>query len=136
MAVVFFDLGDTLGKPRVSSASGRLEGFDVFPFVPELLEGLRQAGHRLGIISNTGQEKAADMARKELAMMGPLTLIPSGRVAGPVGGLSDRSVMVHPAVGASAPSLLPRHGLTATASTPSRPLALSPPNPSTVIVPL
>lgn len=62
MATLFFDLGDTLGKPRFSP-NERLEGFDTFAFVPELLQRLRGAGHELGVISNTGQETAEDMKR-------------------------------------------------------------------------
>jgi histidinol phosphatase-like enzyme len=63
MAVIFFDLGGTLGDPRVSPTSDRLEGFDPYPFVRELLEQLRDTGHRLGLISDTGPERAEDMER-------------------------------------------------------------------------
>jgi FMN phosphatase YigB (HAD superfamily) len=35
----------------------------VLPGVPEVLAELRAAGHRLGVISNTGVETAADMER-------------------------------------------------------------------------
>lgn len=62
VSVVFFDLGDTLGSPVLSPSPPRLVGFKVFPFVLELLQGLRARGLRLGIISNTGTEagKAVD----------------------------------------------------------------------------
>ena len=57
--VVFFDLGDTLGSPRFSIAPVRLERFDIYPFTPRVLGELRNAGHRLGIISNTGDDVGA-----------------------------------------------------------------------------
>lgn len=56
-AAVFFDIGDTLGTARVTK--GRLEGIDVFPFVPPFLSRLKTAGIRLGVISNTGDEPGA-----------------------------------------------------------------------------
>jgi FMN phosphatase YigB (HAD superfamily) len=59
---VFFDIGDTLATARVS-AEGRLERLVVLTGVPEVLAGLREAGQRLGILSNTGVETAADMER-------------------------------------------------------------------------
>ena len=54
--VVFFDLGDTLGEPMLSPPPHHIAGFNVFPFVPDLLRQLRDEGHRLGIISNTGND--------------------------------------------------------------------------------
>jgi bacterial leucyl aminopeptidase len=63
ISVVFFDLGDTLGTAVVSQPPlVHLTAFQVFPFVPDLLEGLKARGLRLGIISNTGAEpgKAVD----------------------------------------------------------------------------
>ena len=56
--VIFFDLGNTLGVPRINN--GALEGIDLFPFVPEILTRL-QAKCRLGILSNTGTETAETM---------------------------------------------------------------------------
>jgi extracellular elastinolytic metalloproteinase len=56
VAVVFFDLGDTLGTAVVGGRPPRLVGFDVFPFAPALLADLRARGLRLGLISNTGSE--------------------------------------------------------------------------------
>jgi FMN phosphatase YigB (HAD superfamily) len=53
IVAVFFDLGGTLGTAVVST---HLTGFDVFPFVPGLLESLRQRPVRLGVISNTGAD--------------------------------------------------------------------------------
>jgi FMN phosphatase YigB (HAD superfamily) len=51
--VIFFDLGDTLGT-AVLSAARDLVRFDVFPYVPAVLNLCRDHGARLGIISNTG----------------------------------------------------------------------------------
>jgi FMN phosphatase YigB (HAD superfamily) len=56
IAAVFFDLGDTLGTAVVSAEPVHLTGFKVFPFVPDLLESLRQRHVRLGVISNTGAD--------------------------------------------------------------------------------
>src|SRR4051794_21928350 len=53
---VFFDLGDTLGTAVLSPPPSRLVSFDVFPFVPPLLESLKGRGLRLGVISNTGED--------------------------------------------------------------------------------
>jgi leucyl aminopeptidase len=54
--VVFFDLGDTLGSPRFNIAPVKFERFDIYPFTLRVLGELRSAGHRLGIISNTGDD--------------------------------------------------------------------------------
>ena len=62
-AVVFFDLGDTLASARLNPAGDRLISLDVYPYARTVLEELSAAGLRLGIISNTGQETAADMQR-------------------------------------------------------------------------
>jgi hypothetical protein len=61
--VVFFDLGDTLGTPRVSFDPTRLVGFDVYPYVPGVLADLRGRAIRLGVISNTGEETLETMMR-------------------------------------------------------------------------
>jgi FMN phosphatase YigB (HAD superfamily) len=58
--VVFFDLGDTLAIPRLSD-DGSLQGLAVLPFVPDVLNKLKQTSIggtplRLGVISNTGTE--------------------------------------------------------------------------------
>jgi FMN phosphatase YigB (HAD superfamily) len=52
--VVFFDLGDTLGVPRLDSA-GVLAAFVPFPFVPEILARMKLEA-RLGVLSNTPAE--------------------------------------------------------------------------------
>jgi bacterial leucyl aminopeptidase len=56
ISVVFFDLGDTLGTAVLSAPPVHLTGFQVFSFVPDLLQGLRDRGLRLGIVSNTGAD--------------------------------------------------------------------------------
>src|SRR5262245_22705881 len=57
VAVVFFDLGDTLGTAVLGGRPPKLVGFDVFPFVPAVLADLKARGLKLGVISNTGDEK-------------------------------------------------------------------------------
>ena len=59
--VVFFDIGGTLGRPRLSGPPVKLRGIDVYPFVPGVLEGLAAKTVDLGIISNTGTETATSM---------------------------------------------------------------------------
>jgi FMN phosphatase YigB (HAD superfamily) len=56
---VFFDIGDTLASPVVTG--GQLSGLDVYPFVPEVLDGFAVPGVALGVISNTGTETAQSM---------------------------------------------------------------------------
>ena len=58
IAVIFFDLGDTLGSAELSPPPSHLKAFHVFPFVPDVLNRCRERGLRLGIISNTGDEKS------------------------------------------------------------------------------
>jgi bacterial leucyl aminopeptidase len=59
--VVFCDIGDILGVPVFSPPPPHLESLDVFPFVRDVLSKLRDDGNRLGIISNTGDEKPEDI---------------------------------------------------------------------------
>jgi FMN phosphatase YigB (HAD superfamily) len=63
--VVFFDIGDTLAIPRLSG-DGSLQGLAVLPFVPDVLDKLKQISIggtplRLGMISNTGSETLTKM---------------------------------------------------------------------------
>lgn len=64
--VLFFDIGDTLAAPRVTSA-GKLEGLDVYPLVKDVLAKLHEtdgpggAAVRLGLLSNTGLAKKEEM---------------------------------------------------------------------------
>src|SRR5262249_47292685 len=55
-----FDIGNTLAVP-VLSPSGGLVRLRVLPFVPDILMKLKQAQHRLGMISNTGTETIQHM---------------------------------------------------------------------------
>ena len=66
--VAYFDIGDTLGTPRSSSA-GQPIALDVFAYVPDLLAELRRSGLRLGVISNTGSMPGSAM-RAMLATAG------------------------------------------------------------------
>lgn len=61
--VVFFDIGDTLGSPRISPPPYRLEGLDVYPNIPNILQQLKDNHLKIGIISNTGNETEADMKK-------------------------------------------------------------------------
>ncbi|HEY1067249.1 MAG TPA: M20/M25/M40 family metallo-hydrolase, partial [Pirellulales bacterium] len=69
---VFFDLGDTLGSASVAGNPPRLARFDVFPFVPGVLDELVGLGLKLGVISNTGNEDAAAVN----AVLAPTGLLP------------------------------------------------------------
>lgn len=55
-AVIFFDLGDTLGTPIISPPPLHIIGFDAFDYVPPVLQRLSSQGLRLGVISNTGED--------------------------------------------------------------------------------
>ncbi len=59
--VVFFDLGGTLGSPRISVPEGRLERLAVYPFAVPVLQDLKDRGIPCGIISNTGSETGESM---------------------------------------------------------------------------
>ena len=52
--VAFFDIGDTLGKVRLSAAGNQIQQLDVFSYVPDVLQQMAGADVRLGIISNRG----------------------------------------------------------------------------------
>ncbi len=57
ISVVFFDIGDTLGYPVVSPPPSHLESLNVYPYVPNILRQLKENNIRIGIISNTGEDK-------------------------------------------------------------------------------
>ncbi len=59
--VVFFDLGGTLGSPRISFPEGRLERLAVYPFAVPVLTHLKDRSVPCGIISNTGNETRESM---------------------------------------------------------------------------
>ena len=71
IAAVFFDLGDTLGTAVVGGQPPRLTGFDVFPFAFPVLTDLEARGLKLGVISNTGDEKGPAVD----AVLGPTGLL-------------------------------------------------------------
>jgi FMN phosphatase YigB (HAD superfamily) len=56
VTTVFFDLGDTLGRPVLSPPPIHLAGFEAFDFAAPVLAGLAGRGLRLGVISNTGDD--------------------------------------------------------------------------------
>ncbi|MEH1800997.1 MAG: M20/M25/M40 family metallo-hydrolase [Nostoc sp.] len=61
--VIFFDIGGTLGSPRISPFPYRLEGLDVYPYVLDILRQLRERNSRIGIISNIGDDKPENVTR-------------------------------------------------------------------------
>src|SRR5262245_43640191 len=63
ISVLFFDLGDTLGTPVLSPPPSHLIGFEVFRYVPSILQELRDQGLRLGVISNTGDDPGTAVSR-------------------------------------------------------------------------
>ena len=58
---VFFDIGDTLGTPRLSHPELKLEGIDIYPYIPNILQRLKENSFKIGIISNTGNETENSM---------------------------------------------------------------------------
>ncbi|GET37417.1 M28 family peptidase [Microseira wollei] len=60
---VFFDIGDTLGAAIISPLPYRLEGLDVYPYVPGVLGYLRARKIRIGIISNIGADTPENIKR-------------------------------------------------------------------------
>jgi hypothetical protein len=66
---VFFDIGSTLGEPRLSPPPHfRLEQLDLYPYVPGVLADLRSRGARLGIISNIGEITPEQIAAVRAAL--------------------------------------------------------------------
>jgi bacterial leucyl aminopeptidase len=57
---VFFDIGETLARPDLA-IDGRLIALRPYTFVRQVLSRLKDRGHRLGVISNTGTLGAAAM---------------------------------------------------------------------------
>jgi FMN phosphatase YigB (HAD superfamily) len=60
--VIFFDIGNTLGSPKVSS-DGHLITLTVYPYVPDVLQQAHDDGKRLGVISNIGNNTAENVER-------------------------------------------------------------------------
>ena len=61
--VIFFDIGHTLGTPRISPPPYHLEGLNIYPYILNVLEQLKDKSLQIGIISNTGNETEDDMKR-------------------------------------------------------------------------
>jgi bacterial leucyl aminopeptidase len=61
--VVFFDIGDTLGSPKISPPPYHLESLNIYPYIPGILQQLKSDDLRLGMISNTGNETEASMKK-------------------------------------------------------------------------
>ena len=59
---VFFDIGNTLGAPKLSPG-GLLVALTVYTYVPDVLRQLQEEGKRLGVISNIGNDTAANVER-------------------------------------------------------------------------
>ncbi|MBD2564832.1 MULTISPECIES: M20/M25/M40 family metallo-hydrolase [Nostoc] len=59
---IFFDIGNTLGAPRVSP-TGKLLALVVYTYVPDVLRQLHDDGKRLGVISNIGNDTAENLER-------------------------------------------------------------------------
>ena len=64
--VVFFDIGDTLGKAVISRSPLKILRIDMFDFVKPLLKRLRAQNIRIGIISNTIPGDSKDVMKKLL----------------------------------------------------------------------
>ena len=74
-SVIFFDIGNTLGSPKLSPR-GLLVALTVYPYVPDVLQQLHDDGKRLGIISNIGNDTAENVERV-LSEAGILTFFES-----------------------------------------------------------
>jgi FMN phosphatase YigB (HAD superfamily) len=58
--VIFFDIGETLGQVSISP-EGRPLRLELYPYVRQILTTLRDAGLRLGVISNTGTRPRSEI---------------------------------------------------------------------------
>jgi FMN phosphatase YigB (HAD superfamily) len=58
--VIFFDIGETLGQVSMSP-EGRPLRLELYPYVRQILTTLRDAGLRLGVISNTGTRPRSEI---------------------------------------------------------------------------
>jgi bacterial leucyl aminopeptidase len=59
--VAFFDIGNTLASVRVSADGREISDLLVYPFIPAVLEDLRERKVRLGILSDRGAILEADV---------------------------------------------------------------------------
>ncbi|PSB05126.1 M20/M25/M40 family metallo-hydrolase [Merismopedia glauca] len=62
---VFFDIGDTLGTAKILPPPPhyRLEKLEVYAYIQDILQGLKNRDIRLGIISNIGEDSPENVAR-------------------------------------------------------------------------
>jgi FMN phosphatase YigB (HAD superfamily) len=69
---VFFDIGNVLASPVVSSNHTALVGLSVYPFVPEVLDALGKQQAQLGIVSNTASSDTTETMKAVLEKAGLL----------------------------------------------------------------
>jgi len=69
---VFFDIGNVLASPVLSSDHTTLVGLSVYPFVPEVLDAVRKQQAQLGIISNTAPSDTTETMKAVLEKAGLL----------------------------------------------------------------
>ncbi len=62
-AVVFFDIGDTLASVTLSPSGEEIASLTTYPYVPGVLDRLRERGVRLGILSHRGPVPAREIDR-------------------------------------------------------------------------
>ena len=77
---VFFDIGNVLASPVLSSDHTTLVGLSVYPFVPEVLDAVRKQQAQLGIISNTAPSDTTETMKAVLEKAGLLRRRRYGRV--------------------------------------------------------
>jgi hypothetical protein len=63
VSAIFFDVGDTLGAPQISPPPYRLEKLNVYPYIPSILQQLKERHIPLGIISNIGDDTPENVKR-------------------------------------------------------------------------
>ncbi|MGK7939036.1 MAG: M20/M25/M40 family metallo-hydrolase [Crocosphaera sp.] len=62
MNVIFFDIGNTLGSPKVLP-NGRLSALTIYSYVPDVLRELKSERKKLGVISNIGNDSPENVER-------------------------------------------------------------------------
>jgi len=69
---IFFDIGNVLASPVISSDHTTLVGLSVYPFVPEVLDAVSKQQAQLGIISNTAPSDTTETMKAVLEKAGLL----------------------------------------------------------------
>jgi FMN phosphatase YigB (HAD superfamily) len=69
---IFFDIGNVLASPVISSDHTTLVGLSVYPFVPEVLDAVSKQQAQLGIISNTAPSDTTETMKAVLEQAGLL----------------------------------------------------------------